>query len=262
MKSFDRLLQSLAWRLFPAAGLRCFSKSGLQLSVLDKGDWAACSEIFIEQSYAPFFEHFGGVRRWVDLGSNAGFFSLALLDHLREKVGTNVQTAAFLLDASKKSLRKADRYLEENRLQAIWRTIPCVIGPEGKEVNFYEYKYSVASSVFRRARPERVSRLRTIPLARALGAPAADFDLLKVDIEGAELFLLQQEADFVAHFPLVVLEWHYDFPGPHLRQWIADHSGEVIALRSTPSDWDPVRQGHSWESPLGVALWRNRLNSH
>jgi len=231
----------------------------LRLSVRNKGDWAACSEIFIEQAYAPFLEHFGAVRRWVDLGSNAGFFSLGLLDHLREQAGTDVKTTALLLDASKDSLRSAERNLAENQLDTVWRTIPCLIGPEGKEIDFFEYKFSVASSVFRRARPEKVSRLKTVPLARAVGSPAGEFDLLKVDIEGAERFLLRQEADFVTQFPLVLLEWHFDFPGRELKEWIAAHSGEVIAFRSTPSGWDPLQQGHSWESPFGVALWRNRL---
>lgn len=258
MKALKRLQHSLAWRFFPAADLHSRTGTGLRLRLTDKGDWASAAEMFIERTYDPFFQHLGAVRRWVDVGCNAGFFSLGLLEHLRSQSGdAPVTTEAVLFDASARSVAKTDALIAENELRGVWRTRVCVIGPAGQEVEFCDFKYSVASTIFPKGRPERVIRMKTTPLAEAIGAPPQAFDLLKVDIEGAEKCLFEQESGVLREFALVLMEWHApEWTGAQLRQWLEQAGAELLAVRSLPCEWDPARQGHSFDSPIGLALWR------
>ncbi len=258
MKAWQRLQQSLAWRFFPHASLAARTASGLALRLTDKGDWASASEVFIERTYDPFFRHLVGVRAWVDAGCNTGFFSLGLVEYLRAQADQVPATRAVLLDASARSVAKARDLAAANELSG-WRCRRCVIGPAGQTVPFYEFKYSVTSSLFPKARPERVEQVATTLLADAIGTSPDDFDLLKVDIEGAEKFLFDQEEAVLRAFPLVLMEWHQpEWPGSALKRWLDATKAKLLEVRSLPCDWDPVRQGHSFGSPVGLALWRNQ----
>jgi len=110
--------------------------------------------------------------------------------------------------------------------------------------------------VFPDQRGEKVFRYTATDLAALLRAHEGVFDLIKVDIEGAEVFLFRHYADLLRQFRFGLCEWHApQFPGSALKDHIAKLGGQVLEMRSQAKGHDPSR-GHSWDSPLGTALWR------
>ena len=186
-----RLLKSLAWKVVPYARLDTQLPSGLRLVVWDRGAWGSMGEVFLGRIYDPFFPHLRDVRGWVDLGCNAGFFSLGLLDYHTRYLGRLPSTCALLGDASERSLRQAREAVRLNQLQCSWDCRHIVVGPPGEIVTFSQSK-DLDSSIFFRRHAQAKIRYPTTALPALLEEYQGVFDLIKVDIEGAEIFLFQQ----------------------------------------------------------------------
>lgn len=118
--SIRRLLKSIVRDLLPYADLDIHTPSGLQLYVPDRGAWSSASEVFISRGYDPFYQHLDGVRHWVDLGCNQGFFSVGLLEHLIRVSGSTPDTRVFLGDANETCVARVRAAIEHNRLSG-WR---------------------------------------------------------------------------------------------------------------------------------------------
>ena len=252
-----RLCQSLAWKLLPHAGLEVQTPGGLSLLIRDKGEWSCLGEIFVERVYEPFWPHLRDVRGWVDLGCNVGFFSLAMLDGLTQASGQRPRTRAFLGDANRVCLATALDNLRRNGLGDAWTCEHVVAGPPGATVTFSQFKNSIHSGILSRQKGERTFYYPTTDLKHLFDGLRDVFDLIKIDIEGAEVFVFRHYAETLRRFRFGLCEWHApDFTGPALRTAIQELGFEVRELRSQPHGWDRSR-GHSWESPLGMVLWRN-----
>jgi FkbM family methyltransferase len=257
--SLKRLLKSIAWKLLPCAGLEARTPAGLRLPVRDKGEWGCLDEIFVGRAYEPFCPHLQGVRGWVDLGCNVGFFSLGLLDALaRHASGTPPATTAFLGDANETCVGLASETIRRNGLAPAWRCEHVVIGPPGETVSFAQFKFSIHSNIFARQRGERTFRYRTTDFPALMGRLCGVFDLIKIDVEGAEMFLFKHHGDWLRKFGYGLCEWHApQFEGAALRVAVRALGFEVLEMRSQPAEGYDVSRGHSWESPVGMALWRN-----
>ena len=79
--SLQRLLLSVAWRLFPYAQAQVKTVNRVRLPLRARGDFAPLEEIFVQQAYAPLVAALPQpILSWVDLGCNAGMFSAWLYD--------------------------------------------------------------------------------------------------------------------------------------------------------------------------------------
>ena len=255
--SLRRLLKSMAWKLFPYAGLDARTPGGLALSIRDKGEWWGVREIFIERVYTPFFEPLKDVRGWVDVGCNVGYFSLALEDHLRRLSGGTIEsTSALLIDANDDCLRSVNDSLQRNRLSH-WQTRHGLIGPAGETVRFNQFRFSIHSKIAGNQAGEKVLRYPTSSLEDLLEGFPGPLDLIKIDIEGAEADLLKQEPEVLKRFRYGICEWHDPFlPGPELADFCRSAGFEINCIESNdapeerPAD-DPL------QSRYGMIGWRN-----
>ena len=256
--SFKRLLKSVVRDLLPHAGLDFRTPSGIHLLVPDRGAWSSTGEIFIARSYDVFFPRLEMVRGWVDLGCNQGFFSFALLEHLA-RINNNAQpeTWACLFDANETCVARVNDAITRNSLQSRWKCSQAVIGPPNSFVNFERHKDSVHSNIFSVGRSDKVLSLPTTNLTELLAGRNEFFDLIKIDIEGAEKFLFQHHSTLLNRFRFGICEWHTpQFSGHDLLAAI-EKAGWRVAYFCSSSDRYDLQQGHSWGSPFGVALWEN-----
>lgn len=252
-----RLLKSIVRDLLPYAGLDFHTQSGLHLHVPDRGAWSSAGEVFFARVYDSFFPHLGGVRHWVDLGCNHGFFSFGLLDHLFRQEKQLPDTSVFLGDANKICVARVQTAIEHNALSSRWRCQQVVIGPPGTDVCFQLHKDSLGSNIFGRGRSRRISRYPTTNITELLARETKLYDLIKIDIEGAEQFLFGHHLDFLKKFRYGLCEWHAPtFSGSALKDRLQQLGWQVIELRSQGSEYD-LRRGHSWESDMGMVLWEN-----
>ncbi|MFO1515049.1 MAG: FkbM family methyltransferase, partial [Verrucomicrobiota bacterium] len=202
-----RLLKSIAWKMLPWAGLELNTHSGLKLPVRDAGEWGCLGEVFVARAYEPFWKYLATVRGWVDLGCNAGFFSFALLDQLRLGQSPG-NSSAFLGDANEHCVAQTLRSIQQNGLADCWHCRHVVVGPTGQTVNFAQFKFSVHSGIFSKQRGEKNFRYQTTDLTQLEDHFQGRYDLLKIDIEGAELFLFQDYGDWLKRFRYGLCEWH------------------------------------------------------
>ncbi len=255
--SIQRLMKSIARDLLPYAQLDFHTVSGLHLCVPDRGAWSSVGEVFISRSYDSFYERLNDVRNWVDLGSNQGFFSFGLLEHLFRKHGKCPETRAFLGDANESCVQRVRDAIKRNGLQDRWRCEQVVIGPSDSIVKFEQHKDSVHSNIFSVGRSHKNFRLATTNISQVLAGENGVFDLIKIDIEGAEKFLFQSHLDFLKRFRFGICEWHAPtFPGAELQRLLRQLDWRVIEIRSAPVKYD-LSKGNSWDSMLGMAFWEN-----
>jgi FkbM family methyltransferase len=253
-----RLLKSWAWKLLPHADLRLRTRGGLWLDIRDQGAWGCLEEVFLGAAYEPFFRHLGQVRGWLDLGCNVGFFSLALLDRLRQQAPSAPCPRVLMADANEHCVAMARRALESNNLSGRWDCRHVVVGPPGESVSFAQFRFSVHSSIFPTQRGEKNYRYPTTDLPALFNSLAPEIDLLKLDIEGAERFVFELPDPLLGRFHYGLCEWHAPhFKGGALRDWIEKHQLELLEMRSQTAEGYDSSRGHTWDSPVGIALWRN-----
>jgi FkbM family methyltransferase len=252
--SLKRLFRSIARDLLPYADLDFRTQSGLHLFVPDRGAWSSANEVFLSRVYNPFYPHLGSVRNWVDLGCNQGFFSFGLLDHLADGKKNWPKTNVFLGDANEACVTRLRKAIAHNKLE--WRCEQTVIGPPGANVSFKVHKDSLGSNIFGRGRG-RIHQSATTDITARFAQETNLFDLVKIDIEGAEQFLFEHHLNFLKRFRYGLCEWHAPFfAGPTLQASLNQLNWRVIELRSQGVEYD-LRAGDSWNSPMGMALWEN-----
>jgi FkbM family methyltransferase len=259
---FQRLMKSIVRDLMPYAGLDTYTPSGVHLQVPDRGAWSTVGEVFITRGYDHFYPQLESVRNWVDIGCNQGFVSIGLREHLIRVSGSTPETRStpatrvFLGDANETCVARVRAAIEHNHLKG-WRCERTVIGPPDSFVRFEQHKDSVHSNIFAWGRSHKNFRLATTNITQTLADEKDLFDLIKIDIEGAERFLFHHHVDFLKRFRYGLCEWHAPmFPGSeveeHLRKWM----WRVVDFRSSADQYD-LRKGHSWESRFGMVLWEN-----
>jgi FkbM family methyltransferase len=254
--SLKRLMQSIVRDLLPYADLHFYTASGLRLSVPDRGAWSSAGEVFLSRLYDPFFRHLNEVRHWVDLGCNQGFFSFGLLDYLARENGKGLpQTNVFLGDADTTCVARVREAIALNKLN--WQCEQTVIGPSATIVPFQRHKDSLASNIFGRGHG-RVSRYPTLDITTRLSQEKNLFDLVKIDIEGAEQFLFADHLNFLKRFRYGHCEWHGPpfFTGQQLRGFVQQSNWRVVELRVRQEKLDPDLSA-SWDSQMGALLWEN-----
>ncbi len=255
--SLKRLLRSVVRDLLPYAALEFRTPAGLHLFVPDRGAWSSAGEVFMGRVYDPFYQHLGEVRQWVDLGCNNGFFSFGLVDHIYRQSGTVPETRAFLGDANPVCAARVAAAIAHNGLAGRWTCEPAIIGPRGATVSLKVHKDSMHTNIFDRGHGRRAGGRTTTDISARLARETGYFDLIKIDIEGAEKFLFDDHLDFLKRFPLGLCEWHAPmFPGPEIKARLDRLGWPVLEFRSQGVEYD-LKRGTSWESPAGMVLWRN-----
>lgn len=242
--------KSLRWRLKRSgngSGLSrmwgyCFS-----MKYPDAFRWASqVIEVFDEDCYR--IARLPDSPRIVDVGANIGTFSAAVLWHRRD-------AKVIAIEPSPDNLE----YLEHN-----------LVGIRGENVLVMKVAAGLSRGLTRiggaysdsyRTGLDSGVLVNVIPLSEVLQGPA---DLLKIDVEGAELDALKGAAEGLSNVKRVAIEYH-DYPGkvsmlPELLLFLKDAGFtalEVDGLRKFPlvSSDLPVAccLVHGWRPEVGCA---------
>jgi len=215
------------------------------------------SEIFVTNEYGAFLEEIPLPLRWLDLGCHAGYFTLYLA-WKNAMAGRAKGWSALMIDADPRMAPLARWLLKRNGIDGNGMFKLGMIG-EGSGEREFALRQGMGSSADVGSAPaEAVCRVPCIPgeeIAKLFPPP---YDLIKIDIEGAEFDFMRSYPELLLAATYLLIEWHsWDREGtrePELRELCArngfEYVKEVRAKREIYVDG-------AWSS-CGVQLYRRK----
>jgi len=161
---------------------------------LNRGDIQSIREVWMQDGYRLPFA--ATVRVVVDLGANIGLTSMWLTRH--HAVDTCVA-----VEPSPENAALARENLAGNSTTVI----EAAVGPRDGTVFFAESRESNLGRVAENGQPVSAISMTTLLRNLPLGA---DVDVLKVDIEGAELELFSEHTEWLSSVKNIIIEIHPD----------------------------------------------------
>lgn len=185
---------------------------GLSAPISSPEFWVSFEEIFFEREYAALLENVissaGMPQRWLDLGCHAGFFSLWLL-YERIKCGLVINSCrALLIDPDPRIADQVKKLIANNHLEGSFQFLPLAISSTPGKTEFAVRGYmssSLATLGDVDSSLQLVETINTKDLASHMSPP---YDLIKVDIEGAEFDFLTAYEETLKSAKHIILEWH------------------------------------------------------
>jgi FkbM family methyltransferase len=215
--------------------------NGLVCPVTSLEHWVSYENIFCEKEYDALLAKMPLPVRWIDLGCHAGHFTLRLAMLQR------TPWSALLVDADSRSAPAVRAMIEANRFDAASvKFLHAAIGESGDDVAFAENVYMTSEATRGAARAVR----RLLP-EEMLAKFLPPYDLVKLDIEGAEFAFFKSYEPVLRRTRRVLFEWHSWQPGGGGKaQLIAMAEqlgfrfvGEQHAERTLRRDGKPVTAG-------------------
>jgi FkbM family methyltransferase len=214
-------LRPVFFRRWLAWGLRCehYDELGVVVPLSSRvvcpipheAAWSSFCEIFLQGEYDPVFARIAPPRRWLDLGCFAGFFTAYVMMR-RDRAGLPQDFSALLADGDRRSGAAAARLAELNGASDRLHFVHGLLAEGGEPRSFVERPYM--SSSLAELNPEegkhyQVSVIREADLLAQFPPP---YDLIKLDIEGAELEFFRAYPQLLKSARHIVVEWHH-WPG-------------------------------------------------
>ena len=252
----QRMAEGLRRFVWSLPNLRRELRSGLAVTVASPSDWVLYNDIFVEHEYDAAIDRAlesagAGADRpltVVDLGANVGYFTLRAADRLTTAApGVSlrfvlVEPNPFLAGELKR------RVLSQPRLAGSVLLLQGLVGRREGTGVLFESPLHFESSLIARSGLRR-REVPYVDLDAALGA-GRQVDLLKCDIEGAELEFLAAYPDLLRRTAVCVIELH---PGK------CDASACLRLLEEAGFDeWRILREGNAWQVAL---LWKSERSA-
>jgi FkbM family methyltransferase len=205
-------LRRFVWSL---PNLRRTLRSGLVVTVASPADWVLYNDIFVENEYDPAIdlaleganrEAAGRQLTIVDLGANAGYFTLRAADRIANaSPGTPLRFV--LVEPNPAMTGELERrVLSQPALAGSVTLLRGLVGRrEGTGVLFESPLHFESSQTGRRGLRQREVPYVDLEAALGTGQPV---DLLKCDIEGAELEMLSSYPELLRRTAVCVIELH------------------------------------------------------
>lgn len=208
-----RRLQAEIWN---ALNLTWTLPSGVHIRIAQPADWCCYNEIFVNGDYDAAIrraiETAGGrALRVADVGANAGFFTLRVADLLRQCGASDAFKATLIEPSSRLCAEAAVRVCGENGLGAHVNIVRGLAGERRGAQMFYEsdlYRHT-GHSIVPSAVAQSVVAVDYVDL-ELLFADAAQIDLLKCDIEGAEQLVIENYPELLRRVRVAAFELHPD----------------------------------------------------
>jgi len=171
-------------------------------------------EMFLKKATydTEFIRSLTDVQTFADLGCNVGYFGV-----LMASLFPRTTFRGIMVDANPEIVAEAKWHCENNpQLHGVISKWGIVGAGKTGESDFYLYRSSICSSrepvvndpnLTGKWKPVKVPAV-SLELEWASSFGGATCDLLKVDVEGAELDLLKQENVFLKRVRNIILEWH------------------------------------------------------
>lgn len=200
--------RTVVWRLqYPEHVLN----SGLTIRITSPSDWFVYNEVFVNGEYdspiTRIVDRPGPPPLVLDLGANAGFFTLRLMERWFATHGTEaVAPRVVCVEGSPATFRVLARNLEQPLLHGRCSATLGLAGRRSGSALISTSANSGINSIVDRAslyrrRSDFVDLTRLVPQGERIG-------LLKCDIEGAEEMLLENYPDLLQRVDAAVIELH------------------------------------------------------
>jgi FkbM family methyltransferase len=210
----SRAAFDLTHRYFDDLNLSIPLSHGFACPVLELDALYSFSEIFATNEYGSFLDLMPLPRRWLDLGCHAGYFSLYLA--WQHAVRGGGEFRALLVDADARSGIRTGRTLRVNKLEDRLLFRHGAIARDPGELRFVQ-RGGMGSSLAGAGAGAGAGELRVVRVIEA-GEIASllppPYDLIKIDIEGAEMDFLAAYQEIYTQAKHVIVEWHsWDLEG-------------------------------------------------
>jgi FkbM family methyltransferase len=210
-------------------------------------------EVFAKGEYGAL-EHFRGIRSFVDLGCNCGYFTL-----FAASLGDPATIKGLAIDAHPDMVEATRWHAEHNGLtnvHPVWGLVG-VTAPANGTARFFVNVDAAGSSQFDRApagnvteNPWREIEAPTVSLSEQWTSRfgQASCDVLKVDIEGSEDAFLRAEAAFLSRVGILAIEMH---------KWIVNVDSLEAFLHAQGFESHQILRS---DESIHVALYVNRAS--
>jgi FkbM family methyltransferase len=216
--------------------------TGVFVRVGSYGEWTIYNEIFVNADYDGAIERaLDGAAvdrpfRVLDLGAHVGYFTLRVVDRLRRRPDaidfamTLVEGGPFFVD----ELRR--RVTHDNALGGRVTVVHGLAGERSGTATLHGNGSIFPSIIPRGDQPG--PRIPFVDL-HDLVPPDQELDLLKCDIEGAELLVVQNYAPLLERTRVAVFELHHDWCDTRLVRQLVHDAGlrHHAVLRDSPANF-------------------------
>lgn len=166
-------------------------------------------EIFGEREYEALLREIPPPRRWLDVGAHAGYFSLMLAARLLQEGVDGWE--ALLVEPDPRLRRTIEAGLAQPGLRNRARFLPAAVGAGGVGELPFALRSGMVSSLD--AGAAQVAQTVAVPIAseaEIAARLAPPYDLLKLDVEGAEYDFVRDYGALCRGARALVVEWHAD----------------------------------------------------
>jgi FkbM family methyltransferase len=199
--------------LFDWLQLTWTTAQGVHLRVANYNEWIIYNEIFVDGEYDAAIQtalrhRTGRPLHVVDLGANVGFFTLRLFDRTRAEGLADAECHVTLVEADPAIVPVLDRRVHgENALGAQVRVVPGAVGGPHGSLPFYPSVISPGEGSLIAAPHTAAVQVPSVDLDRVL-ADLPWIDLVKCDVEGAEMSVFEGSPAWLRKTATVVVEIH------------------------------------------------------
>ena len=190
-------------------------KSGLQVKVASEPDWVIYNDIFVDGEYdLPIHAALKSAPvdrglNVLDIGANVGFFTLRFIDLIRQGENRTLPFRVTLVEGSPTVVKSLiSRLLEDNHLSENIRIVHGLVGERAGAGRIAEYDFHAMNTIISDKKADGVE-VNFVDLDELFGIDEV-FDLLKCDIEGAELLFIENYVDLLRRVRAAVFELHHN----------------------------------------------------
>jgi FkbM family methyltransferase len=232
--------------------LKKITPTGLVYKIENIPSLLVANEIFNLGVYRSAIEAVAP-KTFVDLGANVGYFAIALADTTgsRNSKGLCIEANPLLRDTFL-------FHIQANNLENI-RFIQGAVGLRGahKEVDFFLNPSHIASSLSGKFNPliptgGKCQKIKVpfieLPEAWDRFFSTERVNMLKIDIEGAEIDFLRSHSSFLERVDSIVIEWH---------AWVTSLSDVKTILEQNGF---LLENAYREDQNTGIALFRKSLS--
>lgn len=198
--------------LYNALDLEHTLGSGLTVRVASKGEWWAYNEVFVNGEYdvpiqAALAASSGRPFVVLDLGANVGYFTFRVFDLIRQQHLDRILPDITMVEGSPETFGKLEERVRSQQLASSVRTLNGLVGER------------TGSTLIRQSAVHVKNSIVDVPAGGGVNVAFVDLDtlmqdkvqidLLKCDIEGAELLFIENYSDLLRKVRYAVFELHH-----------------------------------------------------
>jgi FkbM family methyltransferase len=179
----------------------------LRCPVSSSEHWFSFSEMFVEQEYKEAFDIIPLPKRWIDVGCHAGYFSL-FVAWMWEKQASTREFQSLLIDADPRVCNAVRKLIDLNELGEHMLFEHGLVSCGEGSGSFALNEVMSSALTTNEESSDNVIGVKIISQQEILRLFPPPYDLIKIDVEGAEHDFLVGYDQLVHNARYLLLEWH------------------------------------------------------